>query len=126
MFSHDDGRSSGRTLRVDSKSSNKCYSTMARNGRWRICMSVSATYLEATMTMATVARELEVNALVNMSNMTVSQMIIQNTTPRLNSGSIGSAPMLVLFINSSILQQEFTDEDFCCRGNGSDRSSADR
>jgi NAD(P)H dehydrogenase (quinone) len=44
-------------------------------------MSVSAGYLEATVTMAMVAREIEVNALVNMSQMTVSQMSIQNTTP---------------------------------------------
>src|ERR1041384_6019252 len=44
-------------------------------------MSVSAAYLEATMTMAAVAREVGVNALVNMSQMTVSQMSIQNTTP---------------------------------------------
>ena len=44
-------------------------------------MSVSAGYLEATVTMAVVAREVGVNALVNMSQMTVSQMSIQNTTP---------------------------------------------
>jgi NAD(P)H dehydrogenase (quinone) len=44
-------------------------------------MSISARYLEATVTMATVAREVGVNALVNMSQMTVSQMSIQNTTP---------------------------------------------
>jgi len=44
-------------------------------------MSVSAGYLEASVTMAAVARELGVNALVNMSQMTVSQMSIQNTTP---------------------------------------------
>src|SRR6188768_655891 len=44
-------------------------------------MSVSAGYLEATVTMAAVAREVGVNALVNMSQMTVSQMGIQNTTP---------------------------------------------
>jgi uncharacterized protein YbjT (DUF2867 family) len=44
-------------------------------------MSVSAGYLEATVTMAAVARELGVNALVNISQMTVSQMSIQNTTP---------------------------------------------
>ncbi len=43
-------------------------------------MSLSAGYLEATVTMATVAREVGVNALVNMSQMTVSQMSIQNTT----------------------------------------------
>lgn len=44
-------------------------------------MSVSAGYLEATVTMAVVARELGVNALVNISQMTVSQMSIRNTTP---------------------------------------------
>jgi uncharacterized protein YbjT (DUF2867 family) len=44
-------------------------------------MSVSAGYLEASVTMAAVAREAGVNALVNMSQMTVSQMSIQNTTP---------------------------------------------
>src|SRR5262245_15830015 len=44
-------------------------------------MSVSAGYLEATVTMAAVAREVGVNALVNMSQMTVSEMSIHNTTP---------------------------------------------
>jgi len=44
-------------------------------------MSVSAGYLEATVTMAAVAGEAGVNALVNMSQMTVSEMSIQNTTP---------------------------------------------
>ncbi|HEY5704173.1 MAG TPA: NAD(P)H-binding protein [Terrimicrobiaceae bacterium] len=44
-------------------------------------MSVSAGYLEGTVTMAAVARELGVNALVNMSRMTISQMNIQNSTP---------------------------------------------
>src|SRR5882724_12340303 len=44
-------------------------------------MSVSASYLEATVTMAAVAREIGVEALVNMSQMTVSQMDIQNSTP---------------------------------------------
>ena len=44
-------------------------------------MSVSHGYLEATVTMAAVARELGVNALVNMSQMTVSEMSIRNTTP---------------------------------------------
>src|SRR5262245_45197979 len=43
-------------------------------------MSVSAGYLEATVIMAAVAREVGVNALVNMSQMTVSQMSLQNTT----------------------------------------------
>jgi uncharacterized protein YbjT (DUF2867 family) len=44
-------------------------------------MSVSSGYLEATVTMAAVAREVGVDALVNMSQMTVSEMSIQNTTP---------------------------------------------
>src|SRR3954453_20642949 len=44
-------------------------------------MSVSEAHLEATMIMAAVAREVGVDALVNMSQMTVSQMSIQNTTP---------------------------------------------
>src|SRR6516162_5430583 len=44
-------------------------------------MSVSAEYLEASLMMAAVAREVGVDALVNMSQMTVSQMTIQNTTP---------------------------------------------
>src|SRR6267143_2934165 len=44
-------------------------------------MSVSAGYLEATVTMAAVAREVGVNALVNMSQMTVSQMSLRHTTP---------------------------------------------
>jgi uncharacterized protein YbjT (DUF2867 family) len=43
-------------------------------------MSVSPGYLEATITMAAVAREVGVDALVNISQMTVSQMSIQNTT----------------------------------------------
>jgi uncharacterized protein YbjT (DUF2867 family) len=44
-------------------------------------MSVSAGYLEATVTMAAVARELGVDALVNMSQMTVSEMDLHHTTP---------------------------------------------
>jgi NAD(P)H dehydrogenase (quinone) len=43
-------------------------------------MSVSPGYLEATVTMAAVTREVGVDALVNISQMTVSQMSIQNTT----------------------------------------------
>src|SRR5206468_9816157 len=44
-------------------------------------MSVSPGYLEASVTMAAVAREVGVEALVNMSQMTVSEMRIRNTTP---------------------------------------------
>jgi len=43
-------------------------------------MSVSAGYLEGTVTMAAVARELGVTALVNISQMTVSQMSIEKMT----------------------------------------------
>src|SRR5499426_970250 len=43
-------------------------------------MSVSAGYLEASMTMAVVAREVGLTALVNMSQLIVSQMSIQHTT----------------------------------------------
>jgi uncharacterized protein YbjT (DUF2867 family) len=44
-------------------------------------MSVSPGYLEATVTMAAVGREVGVDALVNMSQMTVSQMSIHNSAP---------------------------------------------
>ena len=44
-------------------------------------LSVSAGYLEATVTMGTVARDVGVDVLVNMSQLTVSQMSIQHTTP---------------------------------------------
>src|SRR3954452_8992645 len=44
-------------------------------------MSVSPGYLEATVTMAAVARELGVDALVNMSQMTVSEMDVHRTSP---------------------------------------------
>src|SRR5258707_4615319 len=43
-------------------------------------MSVSAGYLEATITMAVVARGVGVDAAVNMSQMTLSAMSILNTT----------------------------------------------
>jgi uncharacterized protein YbjT (DUF2867 family) len=43
-------------------------------------MSVSAGYLEATVTMAAVARDVGVDALVDMSQMTVSQMSLRDTT----------------------------------------------
>jgi NAD(P)H dehydrogenase (quinone) len=43
-------------------------------------MSVSAGYLEASVTMAVVARDVGVDAVDNMSQMTVSEMSIQNTT----------------------------------------------
>jgi NAD(P)H dehydrogenase (quinone) len=57
------------------------YRVVSGCGRVYFGMSVSAGYLEAAVTMAAVAREAGVNALVNMSQMTVSEMSIQNTTP---------------------------------------------
>jgi NAD(P)H dehydrogenase (quinone) len=44
-------------------------------------MSVSAHYLEATVNVAAVARSYGLEALVNMSQMTVSQMSLTSTTP---------------------------------------------
>jgi uncharacterized protein YbjT (DUF2867 family) len=44
-------------------------------------MSLSAGYLEASVTMAAVAREVGMEALVNMSQMTVSEMSVRNVTP---------------------------------------------
>ena len=57
------------------------YRVVSGSRRVYFGMSVSAGYLEATVTMAAVARELGVDALVNMSQMTVSEMDIHNTTP---------------------------------------------
>src|SRR5712691_1631014 len=57
------------------------YRVVSGCSRVYFSMSPSAGYLEATVTMAAVAREAGVSALVNMSQMTVSEMSIQNTTP---------------------------------------------
>src|SRR5215468_5130441 len=57
------------------------YRAVSGCGRVYFGMSVSQSYLEAAVTMAAVAREAGVRALVNMSQMTVSEMSIQNTTP---------------------------------------------
>src|SRR5258708_36459199 len=57
------------------------YRVVSGSRRVYFGMSVSAGYLEATVIMAAVAREVGVNALVNMSQMTVSQMSIHQTTP---------------------------------------------
>jgi uncharacterized protein YbjT (DUF2867 family) len=57
------------------------YRVVSGCGRVYFSMSPSAGYLEATVTMAAVARDAGVSALVNMSQMTVSEMSIQNTTP---------------------------------------------
>jgi uncharacterized protein YbjT (DUF2867 family) len=57
------------------------YRVVSGCNRVYFSMSPSAGYLEATVTMAAVAREAAVSVLVNMSQMTVSEMSIQNTTP---------------------------------------------
>src|SRR2546422_2912094 len=57
------------------------YRVVSGCNRVYFSMSPSAGYLEATVTMAAVARETAVSVLVNMSQMTVSEMSIQNTTP---------------------------------------------
>src|SRR5713226_7924735 len=77
-------------------------------------MSVSAGYLEATVTMAAVAREVGVDALVNMSQMTVSQMSIQNTTPSrqqrqhwLSEQALAWSGLLVVTIRPTMFLESF-------------------
>ena len=77
-------------------------------------MSVSAGYLEATVTMAAVAREVGVEALVNMSQMTVSQMSIQNTTPSrqqrqhwLSEQALGWSGLPVVTIRPTMFMETF-------------------
>src|SRR5229473_1709381 len=77
-------------------------------------MSVSAGYLEATVTMAAVAREVGVNALVNMSQMTVSEMNIQNTTPShqqrqhwLSEQALGWSGLPVVTIRPTVFLEGF-------------------
>ena len=57
------------------------YRAVSGSRRVYFGMSVSPGYLEATVTMAAVARELGVDALANMSQMTVSEMDVHRTTP---------------------------------------------
>ncbi len=80
------------------------YRAVSGCGRVYFGMSVSAGYLEATVTMAAVAREAGVNALVNMSQMTVSEMSIQNTTPR-GIGSWRRRENSVRFVGSRLREK---------------------
>ena len=57
------------------------YRAVRGSRRVYFSMCLSARYLEATTIMAAVAREVGVDALVNMSQMTISQMSLQHTTP---------------------------------------------
>src|SRR2546428_9380747 len=77
-------------------------------------MSVSAGYLEATVTMAAVARDVGVHALVNMSQMTVSQMSIQHTTPSpqqrqhwLSEQALGWSGLPVVTIRPTVFLEGF-------------------
>jgi NAD(P)H dehydrogenase (quinone) len=77
-------------------------------------MSVSSAYLEASVTMAAVAREVGLDALVNMSQMTVSQMSIQNTTPSpqqrqhwLSEQALGWSGLPVVTIRPTVFLEGF-------------------
>src|SRR5499426_4913048 len=77
-------------------------------------MSISAGYLQATVTMAAVAREVGVDALVNMSQMTVSQMSIRNTTPSpqqrqhwLSEQALGWSGLPVVTIRPTVFLEGF-------------------
>jgi NAD(P)H dehydrogenase (quinone) len=77
-------------------------------------MSVSAGYLEATVTMAAVARDVGVDALVNMSQMTVSEMGIHNTTPSrqqrqhwLGEQALGWSGLPVVTVRPTIFLESF-------------------
>src|SRR5260370_19515592 len=57
------------------------YRVVSGCGRVYFGMSVSAGYLDASVTMAAVAREARGNAVVHMVHMTLSQMSIQDNLP---------------------------------------------
>jgi uncharacterized protein YbjT (DUF2867 family) len=77
-------------------------------------MSVNAGYLEAALTMTAVAREAGLNAFVNMSQMTVSEMSIQNTTPShqqrqhwLSEQALAWSGLPVVTIRPTMFQESF-------------------
>jgi len=77
-------------------------------------MSVSAGYLEATVLMAAVARDVGVDTLVNMSQMTVSQMSLQHTTPSpqqrqhwLSEQALGWSGLPVVTIRPTVFLEGF-------------------
>jgi len=77
-------------------------------------MSVSERYLEATVIMGTVARDLGVDALVNLSQMTVSEMSIQNLTSSpqqrqhwLSEQAIGWSGLPVVTIRPTVFLEGF-------------------
>jgi uncharacterized protein YbjT (DUF2867 family) len=77
-------------------------------------MSVSVGHLEAAVTMAAVAREVQVEAIVNMSQMTVSEMSIQNTTPSrqqrqhwLSEQAFGWSGLPVITVRPTMFLEDF-------------------
>src|SRR5262249_21047087 len=78
------------------------------------CLFVAARDLGAAVTMAAVGREVGVNALVNMSQMTVSQMSLQNTTPSpqqrqhwLSEQALGWSGLPVVTIRPTVFLEGF-------------------
>ena len=90
------------------------YRVVSGCNRVYFSMSPSAGYLEATVTMAAVAREAAVSVLVNMSQMTVSEMSIQNTTPShqqrqhwLSEQALGWSGLPVVTIRPTMFLESF-------------------
>jgi uncharacterized protein YbjT (DUF2867 family) len=90
------------------------YRTVSGCSRVYFSMSVNAGYLEAALTMTAVARETGVSALVNMSQMTVSEMSIQNTTPShqqrqhwLSEQALAWSGLPVVTIRPTMFQESF-------------------
>jgi NAD(P)H dehydrogenase (quinone) len=90
------------------------YRAVSGCSRVYFSMSVNAGYLEAALTMTAVARETGVSALVNMSQMTVSEMSIQNTTPShqqrqhwLSEQALAWSGLPVVTIRPTMFQESF-------------------
>jgi len=90
------------------------YRAVSGCSRVYFSMSVNAGYLEAALTMTAVAREAGVSALVNMSQMTVSEMSIQNTTPShqqrqhwLSEQALAWSGLPVVTIRPTMFQESF-------------------
>jgi len=90
------------------------YRAVSGCSRVYFSMSVNAAYLEAALTMTAVAREAGVSAFVNMSQMTVSEMSIQKTTPShqqrqhwLSEQALAWSGLPVVFIRPTMFQESF-------------------
>src|SRR4051794_1925136 len=91
------------------------YRVVSGCGRVYFGMSVSPGYLEAAVTMAAVAREVGVGALVNMSQMTVSQMSTRNSTPSrqqrqhwLSEQALGWSGLPVVTVRPTMFMESFS------------------